>query len=215
MICGCIGSAVHYRFSSGLEVCLTCCAIGDSVSGIVPAGCPCACPNCGMAFTSLTYHNCFDKLFCRNCHGTFDTISFAIEALKPITAPTVRQGVYIAKSQAKLAPVAQMFGFGGMPTPHRKGANICCPSCGTNSVTTREHYDNDEVHCWRCSAEYLCHEGISYYKKRNPTTLPQMPVVKGVSYGAMTCKKCKNSFPDAAPNQDDGTLVCYSCRSGW
>lgn len=27
------------------------------------------------------------------------------------------------------------------------------------------------------------------------------------------CKVCKELFPFAEPNQPDGTLVCYSCRS--
>jgi len=30
-----------------------------------------------------------------------------------------------------------------------------------------------------------------------------------------TCKKCKEFFEFAEPNQEDGTLVCWSCRHGW
>lgn len=33
------------------------------------------------------------------------------------------------------------------------------------------------------------------------------PEKKGYS-----CKKCKELFPFAEPNQSDGTLICYSCR---
>lgn len=29
------------------------------------------------------------------------------------------------------------------------------------------------------------------------------------------CKKCKEFYPYAEPNQDDGTLICYRCRHGW
>jgi hypothetical protein len=29
------------------------------------------------------------------------------------------------------------------------------------------------------------------------------------------CKKCKEFFPYAEPNQEDGTLICYRCRIGW
>lgn len=29
------------------------------------------------------------------------------------------------------------------------------------------------------------------------------------------CKKCKEFYPYAEPNQDDGTLICYKCRIGW
>lgn len=31
----------------------------------------------------------------------------------------------------------------------------------------------------------------------------------------MACKKCRNFYHYAEPNQDDGTLVCYSCRQRW
>ena len=30
-----------------------------------------------------------------------------------------------------------------------------------------------------------------------------------------TCKKCREFFPYAEPNQKDGTLVCYGCRMTW
>lgn len=29
------------------------------------------------------------------------------------------------------------------------------------------------------------------------------------------CAKCKEFFPYAEPNMDDGTLVCYNCRNPW
>lgn len=29
------------------------------------------------------------------------------------------------------------------------------------------------------------------------------------------CKKCREFYPYAEPNQEDGTLVCYKCRIGW
>lgn len=29
------------------------------------------------------------------------------------------------------------------------------------------------------------------------------------------CKKCKEFYPYAEPNQEDGTLVCYGCRTRW
>ncbi len=29
------------------------------------------------------------------------------------------------------------------------------------------------------------------------------------------CKKCKEFFQYARPNQKDGTLICYSCRTPW
>jgi hypothetical protein len=30
-----------------------------------------------------------------------------------------------------------------------------------------------------------------------------------------TCKKCKEHYQYAEPNQDDGTLICYGCRMNW
>jgi formylmethanofuran dehydrogenase subunit E len=29
------------------------------------------------------------------------------------------------------------------------------------------------------------------------------------------CKKCSNFFPQALANQNDGTMVCWSCRNRW
>lgn len=29
------------------------------------------------------------------------------------------------------------------------------------------------------------------------------------------CKKCKELFEYAEPNQSDGTFICYGCRHGW
>jgi hypothetical protein len=29
------------------------------------------------------------------------------------------------------------------------------------------------------------------------------------------CSKCHNFYPYAEPNQEDGTLICYSCRTTW
>jgi len=30
-----------------------------------------------------------------------------------------------------------------------------------------------------------------------------------------TCRKCKEYYQYAEPNQDDGTLICYGCRMVW
>lgn len=49
-----------------------------------------------------------------------------------------------------------------------------------------------------------------------PTTQETPPVeeIKEKSDGC-TCKKCREYFPYAEPNQDDGTLICYACRHGY
>lgn len=40
-------------------------------------------------------------------------------------------------------------------------------------------------------------------------------VAKKENKDGCNCKKCKEFYPYAEPNQDDGTLVCYSCRHGY
>lgn len=37
---------------------------------------------------------------------------------------------------------------------------------------------------------------------------------KEISDGC-TCRKCKEYYQYAEPNQDDGTLICYGCRMVW
>jgi hypothetical protein len=29
------------------------------------------------------------------------------------------------------------------------------------------------------------------------------------------CKKCREFYPYAEPNQEDGTLICFACRHGY
>jgi len=33
--------------------------------------------------------------------------------------------------------------------------------------------------------------------------------------GGLRCHKCNTHYPYAEANQDDGSFVCWSCRSGW
>lgn len=40
------------------------------------------------------------------------------------------------------------------------------------------------------------------------------PAAKKKSDGC-NCKKCKEFYPYAEPNQEDGTLICYQCRVVW
>lgn len=55
-----------------------------------------------------------------------------------------------------------------------------------------------------------------------PLPAPPVDVVIGVDYGApkkinkdgCRCKKCKEYYPYAEANQEDGTLICYVCRKG-
>lgn len=45
--------------------------------------------------------------------------------------------------------------------------------------------------------------------------LPKQPEEKKKNSDGCVCKKCKELFPHAEPNQEDGTLICYSCRITW
>lgn len=58
----------------------------------------------------------------------------------------------------------------------------------------------------------------------NTWTTPADPQFSGIDLAAepekkkhsdgCACKKCKEYFPYAEPNQDDGSLICYACRHG-
>jgi hypothetical protein len=41
------------------------------------------------------------------------------------------------------------------------------------------------------------------------------PVKKKKDRDGCDCKKCKEYYPYAEPNQEDGTLICYACRHGY
>lgn len=47
------------------------------------------------------------------------------------------------------------------------------------------------------------------------SSTPEKAEAKKKNKDGCDCKKCKEYFPYAEPNQDDGTLVCYKCRIGW
>lgn len=38
---------------------------------------------------------------------------------------------------------------------------------------------------------------------------------KKINKDGCRCRKCKEFYPYAQANQEDGTLICYSCRKGW
>lgn len=44
---------------------------------------------------------------------------------------------------------------------------------------------------------------------------PEAPVAeKKINKDGCRCKKCKEFYPYAQANQEDGTLICYVCRKG-
>lgn len=48
-----------------------------------------------------------------------------------------------------------------------------------------------------------------------PPAVPAADSEKKNNKDGCDCKKCKEFYPYAEPNQDDGTLICYQCRIGW
>lgn len=59
----------------------------------------------------------------------------------------------------------------------------------------------------------------------NPTPAEESHVVeidlavpvekKKINKDGCRCKKCKEFYPYAEANQEDGTMICYTCRKGW
>ncbi len=49
----------------------------------------------------------------------------------------------------------------------------------------------------------------------NPPEEPIPETKKSAKSDGCTCKKCKEFYPYAEPNQEDGTLICYGCRNRW
>lgn len=43
---------------------------------------------------------------------------------------------------------------------------------------------------------------------------PAVAEEKKINRDGCKCKKCKEYYPYAQANQDDGTLICYVCRKG-
>lgn len=52
-------------------------------------------------------------------------------------------------------------------------------------------------------------------------TIPPMPKKEAAKVkpkdgrDGCDCTKCKEFYPFAEPNQEDGTLICFSCRNGY
>ena len=42
-----------------------------------------------------------------------------------------------------------------------------------------------------------------------------VPVEKKKVSDGCTCKKCREFYPYAEANQEDGSMVCYGCRMTW
>ncbi len=59
---------------------------------------------------------------------------------------------------------------------------------------------------------YVPNQRQYVYGKTVKRTLPvAIRIVNGLD--GFPCRKCTNFFPYALPNQNDGTLICWSCRN--
>jgi formylmethanofuran dehydrogenase subunit E len=62
--------------------------------------------------------------------------------------------------------------------------------------------------------EYVPNQALYVYGKSVSRTLPvAVQIFNGLD--GFPCKKCHNFFPQAVANQNDGTMVCWSCRNRW
>ena len=61
---------------------------------------------------------------------------------------------------------------------------------------------------------YVTNQREYKYSKLVPTNTIVMLKI-GDEPDGLPCKKCRSFFEYAEPNQDDGTLVCWSCRTTW
>lgn len=53
----------------------------------------------------------------------------------------------------------------------------------------------------------------SYYTKKVVWVPSEKVFITAVKYEGSTCTKCNDFARMAEPNQDDGTFMCYSCRT--
>lgn len=61
---------------------------------------------------------------------------------------------------------------------------------------------------------YVPNQALFTYGKSVKRTLQvAIQIHKGLD--GFPCKKCKTFYPQALANQDDGTLICWSCRNRW
>jgi len=66
---------------------------------------------------------------------------------------------------------------------------------------------DDETTCTTADGEQFCFEfdiGLDLPEEQDDRAV--------IVHKPQTCKKCKEIYPYAAPNQKDGTFKCYSCR---
>lgn len=79
-----------------------------------------------------------------------------------------------------------------------------------NMHQTVDSSDNEEV--WILGEPFILEDdGSITHKDGLIIQNDDYKVVKRYENGC-TCVKCGELYPQAEPNQPDGTLICYSCR---
>lgn len=62
--------------------------------------------------------------------------------------------------------------------------------------------------------DYVPNQALYSYGKSVSRTLPvSHQIFNGLD--GFSCKKCHTFYPQALANQNDGTLICWSCRNRW
>lgn len=62
--------------------------------------------------------------------------------------------------------------------------------------------------------DYVPNHASYVYGKSVAKTLPVAVQIHNGLDG-FPCKECHNFYPQALANQNDGTLICWSCRNRW
>ena len=62
--------------------------------------------------------------------------------------------------------------------------------------------------------DYVPNQALfTYGKAVKRTMLVAVHIINGLD--GFPCKKCSTFYPQALPNQKDGSLICWSCRNRW
>lgn len=62
--------------------------------------------------------------------------------------------------------------------------------------------------------EYVPNQALYSHGKSVSRTCPvAVQIFNGLD--GFPCKKCQNFYPQALANQNDGTMICWSCRNRW
>jgi hypothetical protein len=81
------------------------------------------------------------------------------------------------------------------------------PDCPTHEWRKFE-IPGSTVYYYHC---HLCGKIDDADNHEGPPT--QRTGTKKISTGPMTCQKCLKVYPDAAPSEPNGSLICWECKN--